>query len=89
MNIGIYIININILTIHAVRLRCRSGQSLRQGSLYASPYPAKDSVVAILKATGKPVDEAQVDAVLKALNGRKVEDVHLRSLRSLAKDSPK
>jgi hypothetical protein len=27
--------------------------------------------------------------VLKSLNGRKVEDVHLRSLRSLAKDSPK
>jgi hypothetical protein len=29
-------------------------------------------VIAILKATGKPVDEAQVDAVLKSLNNRKV-----------------
>ena len=28
-----------------------------------------------LKATGKPVDAAQVDAVLKSLNNRKVDEV--------------
>ena len=43
-------------------------------------------MIAILKATGKPVDEAQVDAVLKSLNNRKVDDVLAMLLRSSARD---
>ena len=40
-----------------------------------SPNLAKDSVTAILKATGKPVDDAQVDAVIKSLNNKRVDEV--------------
>jgi hypothetical protein len=46
-------------------------------------------VIAILKATGKPVDEAQVDAVLASIKGRKVDEVRVELFRSLAKDSQK
>lgn len=42
-------------------------------------------MTAILNATGKPVDEAQVDAVIKALNNRKVDEVSVILLRSSAR----
>jgi ribosomal protein L12E/L44/L45/RPP1/RPP2 len=35
----------------------------------------KDTLSAVLKATGAAVDDAQVNAVLKSLKGKKVEDV--------------
>jgi len=39
--------------------------------------PTKESVSAIIAATGKPVDANQVDAVIASLKGRKIEDVRL------------
>lgn len=38
-------------------------------------YAAHDQITAILKATGKPVDDAQVTAVINSLKGKKLEDV--------------
>lgn len=73
-----------ILSPHAVRLSPSPRQSLRQGPQYPLLDAAKDSVAAILKATGKPVDDAQVDAVIAALNGRAVNDVLQSPPRSLA-----
>ena len=49
-------------------------------------YSAKDSITAIIKATGKDCDAAQVDAVLKSLNNRKVDEVISLLLRLSAKD---
>ena len=37
--------------------------------------PTKDQVSAILKATGKPVDDAQVAAVFDAVGGKPVHEV--------------
>ena len=45
-------------------------------------------MIAILKATGKPVDEAQVDAVIKSLNNRKVEDVISKGLSKVSVGAP-
>jgi len=38
-------------------------------------FSAHDQITAILKATGKPVDDAQVTAVVNSLKGKKLEDV--------------
>lgn len=37
--------------------------------------PCKDSVAAILKATGQPVDDAQIAALFDSVNGRPVHEV--------------
>ena len=39
--------------------------------------PAKDQVNAILKATGSPVDENQVNAVMESLKGKNLSDVFM------------
>ena len=39
--------------------------------------PTKDSVCSILKATGKPVDDAQVSALFDSIKGRSVHEVTL------------
>ncbi|CAM6002562.1 unnamed protein product [Sphagnum balticum] len=44
-------------------------------SALSGKEPTADSVTAIVSATGKPADAAQVHAVVAALKGKKVEDV--------------
>jgi len=68
-------ISIIFITIHAVRISTRSCQSFRKGPKYTLNYSAKESVTAILAAAGKPVDAAQVAAVIDSLKGRTVTDV--------------
>ena len=40
-----------------------------------SLFLAKEQLVGILNATGKPVDDAQVTAVINSLKGKKLDDV--------------
>lgn len=76
------------MTIHAVRFCFGALQSFRQSSQYIHNNTAKDSLIAILKATGKPVDEAQVDAVLATLKGRKVDEVISKGISKVSVGAP-
>lgn len=51
--------------------------------------PTKDAVIAILKATGKPVDDAQVDALFKATGDRSAHEVLMQPLSSSPRESPR
>ena len=74
---------------HAVRISSRPRQSLWKSSQYCLFHSAKESITAIIKAAGKDCDAAQVDAVLKAVNNRKVDEVSNHLSRSSAKVSLK
>ena len=39
--------------------------------------PCQDAVANILKATGKPVDDAQIAALFSSINGRPVHEVSI------------
>lgn len=71
-----YYINIILATKNAIPLCLHSCNSFRKRTQYCISYSAEESLTAILSATGKPVDAAQVKAVIEKLKGKQVHEVY-------------
>lgn len=52
-------------------------------------YLAEQTLTAILNATGKPVDAAQVKAVVEKLKGKQVHDVFIFIIKLISKGQSK
>lgn len=70
-----YYINIIIATKDAVPCRLHPRHLVRKGAQYTRSDLDEETLNAILNASGKPVDAAQVKAVIEKLKGKQVHEV--------------
>jgi ribosomal protein L12E/L44/L45/RPP1/RPP2 len=89
MKIFKYYINIILATKHAIPCCLYSCYSFRKRTKYIVYNSGEECLTAILSSTGKPVDAAQVKAVIEKLKGKQVHEVKYLIIKLITKGQGK